>query len=382
MREQMAKKGRAPESGPEAARQGKKTVTLKDVAEHVGLSPATVSLVLNRAPAAQSIPAETHERVLAAARELDYRPHFVARSLRSRRTFSIGVLVPEIAEGYTTGVLSGIEDHLMNEGYFYLLASHRFSDRLVDENLSVLKDRLVDGLILINTKVTESPGIPTVSISSHAHAPDVTEVIIDHDRAAELALTHLADLGHQRISVLRGHPLSADSTVRWNAIEKAAGSLGLEIPDQLTLQIGDASIAGDTFPEVHYREGYQYGENLMATGAVFTAFFAFNDISAIGAMRAFSDAGVRVPEDISVIGFDDIESAAFHSPSLTTVSQPLHEMGEIASRLLLERLAGGSSQADVITVEPSLVVRESTGPAPSRGVTRLDPGRRDVASAD
>ena len=363
-----ANKAKRGEKGGERRAPARKSVTLKDVAESVGLSTATVSLVLNRAPAGESIPAETHERVLAAARALDYRPNFVARSLQSRRTFSIGVLVPEIAEGYTTGVLSGIEDHLVREGYFYLLASHRFEDRLVTENLEVLKDRLVDGLILVNTKLTESPGLPAVSISSRNRVSGVTDVILDHDRAAEVALTHLAELGHKKIAVLRGHPLTADASVRWEAIEKASERLGLEIPEELALQLGGTSATEESSPEVHYREGYIYGQLLLEAATDFTACFAFNDVSAIGTMRAFADAGLGVPEDISVIGFDDIESAAFHRPSLTTVRQPLHEMGQIASRHLLELLAEGTDDADVITVEPSLVVRESTGPARGRSV--------------
>jgi DNA-binding LacI/PurR family transcriptional regulator len=354
---------RRQDDGRKGARQRKKATTLKDVAEQVGLSAATVSLVLNQAPTADSIPQDTQQRVFTAARELEYRPDFVARSLRSRRTFSIGILVPEIAEGYTTGVLSGVESHLLGKGYFYLVASHRFTTRLVAENLAVLKDRLVDGLILVNTPLAEAPGLPTVSISSHAHVKGVTEVNVDHDGAAELALRHLAELGHRRIAVLRGHPLTADAGVRWEAIEKAAGWLGLEIPPDLTLELGGSMAGENAFPEVHYREGYVYGKLLLERSSHFTAFFAFNDVSAIGAMKAFRDAGLRVPEDVSVIGFDDIESAAFHRPSLTTVRQPLRKMGEIASSLLLERLAGKSDQPELVTVEPSLVVRESTGPA-------------------
>ena len=161
----MTESKKSPEEALARADQSRKAATLKDIAEHIGLSPATVSLVLNRAPAAQSIPEETHKKVLAAARELDYRPNFVARSLRNRRTFSIGVLVPEISEGYATAVMSGVEDHLIDHGYFSLMASHRFRDDLIAENLVLLKERLVEGFILVNTLLRESPGLPTVTIS-------------------------------------------------------------------------------------------------------------------------------------------------------------------------------------------------------------------------
>ena len=359
------KKTGAPPPEPGGPR---KATTLKDVGRHLGLSPATVSLVLNQSPGVDSIPEETQRRVLAAVDELGYRPNLLARSLRSRRTFSIGILVPEVSEGYATGVLSGIERHLLDEGYHFLLASHRFDSRLIAENISLLKDRLVEGLILVNTQLPEPTGRPTICISGHQRLDDVVNVIIDHDRAASMALSHLAELGHERISVLKGHPWTADASVRWQSIERAARSLGLEIPPELTLQIGDAKVNGrQPSLDVDYREGYLYGKKLLQTGADFSAFFAFNDISAIGAMKAFADAGIRVPEDVSVVGFDDIDSAAFHSPALTTVRQPLKEMGQTAGRLLLEWLAGRRPPDDEVTVEPDLIVRSSTGPARPAG---------------
>ena len=351
------------EAPPRPAVTGRAT-TLKDVGRHLGLSPATVSLVLNQAPGAESIPAETQQRVLAAARELDYRPNLLARSLRSRHTFSIGVLVPEISAGYNTGVLSGVENHLLDEGYHFLLASHRFDGHLIAENLSLLRDRLVEGFILVNTRLSQAPDQPTVCIAGQQRLPGLVNVVIDHDRAASLALTHLAELGHQRIAVLKGHPWSADTAVRWRSIERAARALGLEIPPELTLQSGDPGSNGDhSSSEIDYQEGYLDGKRLLETGADFSAFFAFNDVSAIGAMKAFADAGIGVPGDVSVVGFDDIDSAAFHSPALTTVRQPLQEMGETAGRLLLEWLAGRKPPENEVTIEPELIVRESTGPA-------------------
>ena len=341
----------------------RKPVTLKDVAESLGLSPSTVSLVLNRSPAARTIPEATHQRVFAAAREMNYRPNFVARSLRSRRTYSVGVLVPEISEGYATGVMSGIEDYLLQAGYCSLLASHRFREELIAERLAVLRDRAVEGLIVVATSLREDPELPTVSISGVQQPPDVTQVVLDHDRAAVFGLGHLAELGHERIAVLRGHPLTADSAARWEAISKTAEKMGIPIRPELTLQIGDSTSGESASPEVDYQQGYTYGKRLLETSTDFTALFAFNDISAIAAMKAFFDAGLRVPEDISVVGFDDIQSAAFHNPSLTTVRQPLHEMGRIAGRTLLRRLADEPLDEDPVLVEPELIVRNSTGPA-------------------
>ncbi len=349
--------------GKAAGQQGAKRVTLKQVAESLDLSPATVSLVLNRSPVADSIPPATHERVFAAAEKLGYRPNLVARSLRRQRSFSVGVLVPEVSEGYASGVLAGIEDHLMAAGYFYLLASHRSRHDLLEEYVNLLKERLVEGFVLVNTPIEEAPGLPAVAVAGHRDIEGVTNVVVDHQRATELGVGHLAGLGHREIAFFKGHPHSADTDDRWQGIVEAAASAGLEVRDEAVLQLG-AAVDGRTFaPEEGYEEGYAYGRRLLDSGVDFTALFAFNDISAIGAMRAFSEAGLSIPGDVSVLGFDDIHGAGFHRPALSTIRQPLREMGATAARHLLARLGGESSPGQV-TVEPELVVRASTGPPP------------------
>jgi DNA-binding LacI/PurR family transcriptional regulator len=342
-------------------------VTLKEVARHLGLSPAAVSLVLNRAPAGDAIPDETKERIFAAARELAYRPNYFARSLRSRRSFSVGVLVPEISEPYAAEVMSGIESHLLAEGYHYLVTSHRRSTApLLAESLELLEHRAVEGLILVATQIHEAPRLPAVVVSGHTPLPGVTNVVLDHDRAARETLGHLRALGHRRIAFFKGQPGSADTDDRWRAILEAAAALGLEVRRELTLQLSGEEAEEVFSPQDGYVEGYTYGRQLLARGARFTALFAFDDVSAIGATRAFLDAGLRVPEEVSVVGFDDIQSAAFQNPTLTTVRQPLREMGETAARLLLQRLrAGAPTAGNFVTVQPELIVRGSTGPAPA-----------------
>jgi LacI family transcriptional regulator len=337
-------------------------VTLRHVAEHVGLSPATVSLVLNQAPAASAIPAETQERIFAAARELKYRPNYLARSLRSRRSYSLGVLVPEISEPYAAEVMSGIEGHLLQTGYHYLVASHRrSSSTLLHEYLDLMRDRAVEGLILVAGELQEHPALPTVVVSGHLPMEGVTNVVIDHDRAAALSLGHLRELGHRRVAFFKGQPNSADTQDRWRAIEETAARLGLEVRPELTVQLSGEPALATFEPADGYEEGYTFARTLLDRGEHFTALFAFDDVAAIGAIRAFLDAGLRVPEDVSVVGFDDIQSAAYHNPSLTTVRQPLREMGELAARILLARIGGeeGANQR-FVTVEPQLVVRGST----------------------
>ena len=365
----MPKQSKRRSAGGKKKGPGGKRVTLKTVAEHLGLSPATISVVLNDSPVADSIPRETKERVFAAAKKLNYRPNYLARTLRGQRSFSVGVLVPEISEGYAAGVMSGVEEHLVREGYFYLMASHRSKPDLLEEYLKHLEDRSVEGFILLATQLQAPPPLPTVVVSGHREFPGVVNVVLDHDRAARLALSHLKDLGHERIAFFRGAEGSADAEDRWRAIVETAECLDLEIAPERVLQLVGRSLGPVFSPEEGYQEGYIYGQKLLATVPEgrhpdFTALFAFNDVSAIGAMRAFLDAGLSVPKDVSVVGFDDILGAAFQNPSLSTVRQPLRRMGVIAGEILLERLAGKSSFPDFVTVEAELVVRASTGPAP------------------
>ena len=334
-------------------------VSLKSLAEYLALSPATVSLVINRSPAAKSIPHRTQERIRAAARELNYRPNFMARSLRAQRSFTIGVVVPEISEGYAALVMSGIEDHLLEEGYFYFVVSHRHRADLIEEYPRLLQQRAVEGLIAVDTVCQKGVQIPVVAVSGHREVEGVTNIVLDHARAARLAMEHLAELGHRRIAFIRGQEFSSDTEIRWEAERGAAKELGLEINERLVGQLDGESPS----PEL----GYGVTRKLLATGEAFTALFAFNDISAIGAIRALREAGRRVPEDVSVVGFDDIQSAAFQNPGLTTVRQPLREMGVIAAETLLRRINAPvkAPYPKAITVEPELIVRESTAKAKS-----------------
>jgi DNA-binding LacI/PurR family transcriptional regulator len=351
----MAKSKSAP-SDPTADPSAKK-VNLRELADHLGLSVATVSLVMNRSPAAKSIPQQTQIRVRAAARELNYRPNAMARMLRQRRSFTIGVIVPEISEGYAALVLSGIEDHLLQEGYFYFVMSHRHKDDLIEEYPGLLQERGVEGLIFVDTTCSAAISVPAVAISGHRHVEGVTNITLNHARAARLALDYLAECGHRQIAFIKGQAFSSDTEVRWKAVRAAAQAAGLSIEEKLVVQLNSESPTS--------APGYEAGKRLLENGESFTALFSFNDISAIGAIRALREAGRRIPEDVSVIGFDDIQSAAFQNPSLTTIRQPLREMGMSAAETLLKRIACGP-KADYprsIIAEPELVIRASTGKA-------------------
>jgi DNA-binding LacI/PurR family transcriptional regulator len=331
-----------------------KRVTLAVLAGHLGLSPATVSLVMNRSSVADSIPQATQERIFAAARELNYSPSFAARWARTARSFTIGVLVPEVSEGYAAHVLSGIEAHLLQEGYFYFVASHRHREDLIDEYPRLLAARSVDGLIAVDTPWRSEISVPVATVSGHKHSDGTTNVLLDHDRAAELALAHLKNLGHKRIAFIKGQEFSSDTAVRWDSITKVACRFGLEIAPQLVVQL-EGDLAS---PEL----GHQVTKRLLERGVSFTALFAFNDVSAIGAIEALRSAGREVPGDVSVVGFDDIQSAAYHQPQLTTVRQPMKKMGMIAAEALLRRIARpeDDNYPREIVIEPELIVRQST----------------------
>lgn len=330
------------------------SISLKELAAYLGLSSATVSLVINRSPGAKSIPPATQERVRAAARELNYRPNLMARSLRQKRSFTIGVVVPEVSEGYAALVLSGIEDHLLQEGYFYFVVSHRHRPDLIEEYPSLLQQRAVEGIIAVDTVLTEDCIIPAVAISGHREVPGVTNIVLDHNLAARLALEHLQKSGHTRIALIKGQDFSSDTEIRWNALHTVAKELGITIYEKLTVQLDNDNPS----PQV----GYSVTRRLLDRGEPFSALFAFNDISAIGAIQALRESGKRVPEDVSVVGFDDIQSAAYQNPGLTTVRQPLRQMGVIAAETLLARI-NSPQKAEYpksIIVKPELIVRAST----------------------
>jgi DNA-binding LacI/PurR family transcriptional regulator len=330
-------------------------VTLKAVAAHVGLSAGTVSAVLNDAPSAKHIPQQTRERIIAAARQLDYRPNYFARSLRKRRTMTIGVIAHEIGDGYSSSIIAGIENGTRERDYFFVTGVHRHDRDLFERYSRLLIQRGAEGIITVDFNLAHSLPLPAVAIPGHVDNEGVTNIVLDHRHAAELALKHLADLGHTKIAFFRGHPQSADSTHRWNAVQDVAGEMQIELDPQLVMQID----SNDSTPNL----GYPYGKQLLATRRPFTALFAYNDISAIGAIRAFQEAGLRVPNDVSVVGFDDIPGAAFHYPSLTTVRQPLQKMGEIAAEILIGRIEGERDWQREIAVQPEIVIRESTAPA-------------------
>jgi DNA-binding LacI/PurR family transcriptional regulator len=340
-------------------------VNLRMLAEHLELSQTTVSLVLNNSPSAKSIPEETRKRVIEAAERLNYRPNYFARSLRQSRSMSVGVLAPDLSEGYFTRVMSGVVQELTAAHYFFFTACHDWNRELIEKYPRMLVERAVDGFLLLNTAADQiHVPVPVVAISAHSRVENVTNIVLDHHAAVEQALRHLYDLGHRRVAFMRGPKAIPDSEFRWEAIQQVAREMGLKIDPALVIRIDASGWSMKTgyhpmAPEI----GFKPMQALLEKTRDFTAIFCFNDIAAIGAIRALKDAGLSVPGDVSVVGFDDILSAAYATPSLTTVRQPLLEMGKRGAEVLLERIANREQEYPAeIVMAPELVVRESTGP--------------------
>jgi DNA-binding LacI/PurR family transcriptional regulator len=330
--------------------------TLKELAKHLGLTKGTVSAVLNDSPYAKAIPQHTKDRIFAAAKELNYHPNYFARTLRKKRTYTVGVICAEIGDAYGSVVISGIESALSVSKYVFVTVVHHHDAQLLRQYTDLLRVRGSEGFITIDTTLPGNPLLPTIAISGHQAIESVTNITLDHVKAAHLVMGHLMELGHHQIAVIRGQPLSVDSSARWEGIQEASQSLGIRLrPDLVTQLPGD-----DPSPQM----GYETTKELLSRKIPFTALFAYNDISAVGAIRAIKETGLRVPEDISVVGFDDIREAAYHLPSLTTVRQPLRKIGAIAAEALIDRIEARNGHEAGILVDPELVVRESTGPAP------------------
>lgn len=331
------------------------SIGLKALAEHLGLSQGTVSMALSPEAESTGVAAKTRERVLKAAAELNYRPNYHARSLSRGRSYTVGVVVPTISDGYYSTLIAGIEQHLLEKDFFFFVTSHRWNRERMENLPLALANRGVEGIILVNTTLDHDLQLPSVRIGGPKLYPNSTNVRPDEELGTRLALEHLVSLGHREIAFFRGEPESTATEERWEGIRKAARALHIKVDPSRTVQLnleGIRATAGDSWV------GYSAAQELLRRKVSFTALVAYNDSTAIGAMRAFRDAKIRVPEDVSVIGYDDIPSAQYERPALTTVHQPLQRMGAESAELLLARIAGRRVRSEIL-IEPTLIVRES-----------------------
>lgn len=325
---------------------------MADVARVAGVSHQTVSRVLNGAP---HVRPDTRDRVLAAIRELDYRPNSAARALVTRRSQTLGVVSFGSALYGPASMLDGIEQAARSAGYFVSVASLRSLDsRSVQEAVDRLRDQGVEGIVVIAPQISAvsavaklSSVVPVVAVGSGSQSR-VPVVSVDNEAGALAATRHLLDLGHATVQHVAGPSGWLETKTRQDGWRKALEACGAEVPPVLS---GDWSA----------RSGYEAGLRI-AEDPLVTAVFCANDHMALGLLRAFHEAGRAIPGDISVVGFDDIPEAAYFAPPLTTVRQDFGELGRRALELLVEELTGVDHARSHVLISPEMVLRHSAGP--------------------
>ena len=343
-------------------------ITIRDVAEESGFSVTTVSMVLNAGPSAARISPRTRTRIWKVATKLGYQPNLFARSLRSQRSQTIGVIVFDITDAYCTQILRGIENHLRPSGYFPITTDLQDDKSQFQRCVDLLLTRRVEAIIAIANPVyletdrlvaLATRGIPTVVIGRELPSEPVSSIVVDNEAGTKQVLQHLYELGHSKIAFIRGPKILVDSQQRWQGIESFARDVGLKIDPNLVLEIKGRNSS--------YVEGVELTEELLRRRPGFTALVAFDDLTACAAIRALSKSGRRVPKDCSVVGFDDLPGSAFYNPPLTTVQQQLESQGSLGAEIIEEAVRAAIEKRTVAVkhrkVSPKLIVRETTCPA-------------------
>jgi DNA-binding LacI/PurR family transcriptional regulator len=299
---------------------------------------------------------------------LGYRPNLFARSLRSKRSHTVGVMVFDMTDPYCTLVLRGIENSLYQSSYLPILTDVHNERSRFERYLEMLLDRRVEALVVlanwlfVNIDVLadlEKSSIPTVMIGRELQNASVSSVIVDNELGAHTAVEHLYSLGHRKVAFIRGPKALADSAPRWKGIRAFAKSSGLELDPRLIMDLPESSE-----PISSFEAGYKLTEDLLKQKRPFTGLMAFDDMTAFGAIRALAKSGLHVPQDCSVIGFDDVAASSLYTPALTTVRQPMEAMGAMGASIALEAINAVLEKREVAAVHrkiaPELAVREST----------------------
>ncbi|TIV68673.1 MAG: LacI family transcriptional regulator [Mesorhizobium sp.] len=328
--------------------------TIADVARYAGVSVATVSHVMNRT---RHVEPETAERVRAAITALRYSPNSLARSLRRGETKTIGLLLPDNSNPFFASVARQIEDAGFVAGYTVILCNSDGSAEKEERYLSVLMAKQIDGLIFAGSSdharvfASLSAAVPAVLLDREIHSVNVDSVLVDHDHGGYLAGSHLVGLGHKRIGVIGGPRDSSSSPARLRGFARALEEAGLALPPSSVVD-----------SDYHFAGGRLAMERLLEQAPEITAVFACNDLMAMGAITALRSRGLRVPDDMSLIGFDDIPYAVTTWPPLTTIAQPVEKIGTRAVSLLLERVVEPEAPSRREVLTPVLVERESCTP--------------------
>lgn len=351
--------GHGPVTAPSRSQRAPRA-TIRDVADRAGVSTATVSRVL---AGIGSPKATTASAVMDAVEALHYRPSGVARSLRMRRTRTFGLIVTDIQNPFFPELVQAADLAARARGYSILLGSAAYDESRAMHYLDLMVDRRVDGLIIASSQLSEaswtwlaSSPVPLVVVNAEHASLTMNLVTSDNIGGARLAAEHLIELGHRKIAYIRGAEAFTADVPRLTGFREACRNAGVSLADAPELR-GDGQFDG----------GDRAASELIGTGTAVTAIACYNDVTAIGALRALRSAGIRVPVDMSVIGCDDIAAASWVVPSLTTVAQQKAEMGRIAVERLISVVDHPEHAAAPETVRLPMVlqVRESTGPVPA-----------------
>jgi DNA-binding LacI/PurR family transcriptional regulator len=349
-------------------------VTLLDVAKACGFSVSTVSIVLSEAPLSQNVAEKTRQQIRSKAQQLGYHPDAFARSLRRRRSQTIGVLAYDLSDPYCIPIVRGIQQGLQPASYLPLLMDAQTERALFDNYLQMIIERRAEGVIVIASWVFDETNllsdiqknnVPIVIMSRDLTARGVSSVLVDNEAGGALATRHLCDLGHRNIAVIRGPEELFDSGPRWAGVQAEAQSAGIRLDQRLVYQLPNL-----VDPTSGFEGGLDCARRMLASGRPFTAIVAFDDLTALGVVRGLVGAGLRVPEDCSVLGFDDVLPASVSTPAITTIRQPLREMGLMASQWVTEAIAARDQRRDpsprLHRATPELVIRMSSAPPPRR----------------
>jgi LacI family transcriptional regulator len=341
------------------------SVTIRDIAKEAGFAASTVSIVLNNAPLARYIRSATKQRIEDVAKKLGYSPNQLARSLRNQRNHTVGVMVFDITDPFCTPILRGIETTLYRANYVPILADAHNDPSRFERGLEMLLERRVEALIVIANWLfvditaladLEKRNVPTIVIGRKI-TETISSVMVDNEGGARAGVQHLFELGHRNIAFIRGPKFITDSGQRWQGIRSFARTAGLKINSKLVAELPDD-------PDNAHDSAYRLTEELIRRGQPFTALMAYDDIAALGAMRALVKSGIRVPEQCSVIGFDDTAPAALSLPALTTIRQPMETMGSVAVETITDAIIASLERLEFPPTHrrlpPELVVREST----------------------
>ena len=342
-------------------------LTIRELAKASGYSPTTISLVLNNSPAGQSIPESTRKKVRSIARKLGYHPNQFARSLRSSRSQAVAVIIPDISDPYCAQILCGIDNALYDSTCLPMLIDIQNSRVRYRKYVTTLFERRIEGVIAVANSLQLQPNmlnsfeknkIPVVVIGQVPTSDWICSVRVDNRYGARCAIEHLYKLGHRRIAFIKGPAKVIDSAHRWKGILDFSRQTSLHLDQNLIVQLEDAASSSEA--------GFKAMNKLLRKKQSFTALVAFDDMTAFGAIQALARAGKKVPEDCSVVGFDDLMAATYYNPPLTTVSQSMEALGKIGITMLLDRLGAAKDKNEIdlkaihTELKPLLVVRAST----------------------